>query len=199
MTAGLQIFRSQAIRVIAIWVLVLVASVAYADPVTRFGSSYYYVEGNSALILTGQMEKKGPADLNGRHHIAYTKWSVQWRFRHNMSDGVCKMEKISVMVGVTSIRPRWRDEKKGTPALKERWKQMVEAIDRNEAYHKQEALDAGKRIEEALNNLQPTATCEEMTTTANGVASGILEKHKKASYDYDLSNDYGRKNGVTLM
>lgn len=177
----------------------MVAGSVHAEPVTRFGSSYYYVEGGSALILTGQMENKGPADSTGRHHIAYTKWSVQWRFRHNMHEGVCKMEKVSVLVGVTSIRPRWRDEKKGTPALQQRWKQMIEAIDRNENHHKQEALEAGKQIEDALNNLQPAATCEEMTETANRVASGILEKHKKASYDYDQSNDYGRKNGVTLM
>ena len=197
-------FRVPVIRVIVIWILAIsglavAAGMVYAEPVTRFGSSYYYVNGNSALILTGQMEKKGPADSKGQHHIAYTKWSVQWRFRHNMSDGVCKMEKVLVMVGVTSIKPRWRDEKKGTPALRERWKQMIEAINRNEAYHKKEALEAGKRIEEALYNLQPTATCEEMTAAANGVASGILEKHKKASYDYDVSNDYGNKNGVTLM
>ena len=175
------------------------AGIAHAEPVTRIGSSYYYVEGGSALILTGQMENKGPADSSGRHHIAYTKWSVQWRFRHNMNDGVCKMEKVSVLVGVTSIRPRWRDEKKGTAALQERWKQMNEANDRNEPHHKQEALEAGKQIEDALNNLQPAATCEEMTDAANKVASSILEKHKKASYDYDQSNDYGRKNGVTLM
>jgi predicted secreted Zn-dependent protease len=177
----------------------MAVGMAHAEPVTRIGSSYYYVEGGSALVLTAQMENKGPADPNGRHHIAYTKWSVQWRFRHNMSDGVCKMEKVSVLVGVTSIRPRWRDEKKGTAALRERWKQMDEAIDRNEAHHKQEALDAGKQIEDALNNLQPTATCEELTDLANKVASGILEQHKKASYEYDHSNDYGRKNGVTLM
>lgn len=194
MTAGLH-----TLRVLAILVFVMAAGTAYAEPITRIGSSYYYVEGSSALILTGQMEKKGPADASGQHHIAYTNWSVQWRFRHNMSDGVCKMEKVSVMVGLTSIRPRWRDKKKGTPALKERWKQMIEAIDRNEAYHKQEAIEAGKQIEDALNNLQPTATCEKMTETANKVASGILEKHKKASYDYDKSNDYGRKNGVSLM
>jgi predicted secreted Zn-dependent protease len=177
----------------------MAAGIGYAEPITRFGSSYYYVEGSSALVLTAQMENKGPADSDGRHHIAYTKWSVQWRFRHNMSDGVCKMEKVSVLVGVTAVRPRWRDEKKGAASLKKRWKQMIEAIDRNEAHHKQEALEAGKQIEDALNTLQPTKTCEELTDTANRVASGILEKHKKASYEYDKSIDYGRKNGVTLM
>jgi len=185
--------------VLAIWVLVMVAGVAHAEPTARIGQSYYYIEGSSALVLTAQMDNKGPADADGRHHPAYTKWSVHWRFRHNMHDGVCKMEKVSVLVGVTAIRPRWRDEKKGAAALQERWNRMIEAIDRNEAYHKQQAMEAGRQIEDALYNLKPTQTCEELTELANETAANILETHKRASYDYDQSTDYGRKNGVGLI
>jgi predicted secreted Zn-dependent protease len=116
-----------------------------------------------------------------------------------MDGGVCRMEKVSVLVGVTTIRPRWRNEKDGAAALQERWKKMIAAIDQNEAFHKQQATDAGKEIDAALANLEPTDTCEQLTVAANTTASRILEKHKKASYDYDKSIDYGRKNGVSLI
>ena len=91
--------------------LVLLAAcslTARGEPASRIGASYYYIEGASALVLTAQMDNKGPTSPDGRHHPALTKWDVQWRFRHNMLDGVCQMEKVSVMVGVTpSGRETW--------------------------------------------------------------------------------------------
>lgn len=187
------------LRAVATWLLVMVAGIANAEPTTRIGASYYYVEGTSALVLTAQMDKNGPADADGRHHPAHTKWSVHWRFRHNMYDGVCRMEKVSVLVGITAVRPRWRDEAQGSAALQERWNKMLEAIVRNEAYHKQQAMEAGRQIEDALNKLEPTHSCEAMTELANKTATDILETHKRTSYEYDQSTDYGRKNGVSLI
>lgn len=184
--------------------LCLLGCVAYAgasqaEPTSRIGASYYYIEGSSALVLIAQMDKKGPIGVDGRNHPARTKWDVQWRFRHNMHDGVCKMEKVSVVVGMTTIRPRWREEAEGPPSLKKRWKQLIEAVDRNESYHKQQALGAGNKIEQVLTALAPKKTCEALTEAANSVATEILGTHQSESRDYDLRTDYGRKNGVSLI
>jgi len=179
--------------------LISLAGTVHAEPTTRIGASYYYVDGGSALVLTGQMDAKGPEGADGRHHPAQTRWDVQWRFRHNMQGDVCKMEKVLVMVGVTSIRPRWRDEKDGAPALRQRWQKLVQAVDRYDDYHKQQALAAGQEIERAINELSPEKTCEALTDAANQGASKILEKYKSKSRAYDERTDYGRKNGVSLM
>ncbi|UCH46489.1 MAG: DUF922 domain-containing protein [Betaproteobacteria bacterium] len=179
--------------------LAIVAGAAYGEPSTRIGASYYYIDGTSALILTAQMDSNGPTGDDGRHHPALTKWDVQWRFRHNMDGDVCKMEKVAVLVGVTAIRPRWRGEEEGAAALRERWKSLIAAIDRNEAYHKQQALEAGRKIENALNDIEPIETCEALTEAANDLASSILAEHKRASREYDETTDYGRKNGVSLI
>lgn len=189
MKAGLIIFSALAVA----------AGAAWADPATRIGASYYYIDGGSALVLTAQMDKDGPTGDDGRHHPALTKWDVQWRYRHNMHGDVCKMEKVGVMIGVTTIRPRWRDEEQGAAALRERWKSMIEAIDRYEAYHKQQAIDAGRKIDDALNNMAPTENCEALTEAANELADSILAEHKRASQEYNETTDYGRKNGVSLI
>ena len=157
--------------IISLWVLAISASVVQAEPTTRIGASYYYIEGGSALVLTAQMDSKGPTGPDGRHHPAHTKWDVQWRFRHNMHGEVCEMEKISVMVGVTSVRPRWRDEKTAPASLRQRWQRLVEAVDRNEAFHKQQALEAGNKIEQTLNSLEPTETCEALTESFKSSAT----------------------------
>ena len=170
-----------------------------AEPVSRFGASYYYIEGGSALVLIAQMDKKGPVGVDGRNHPARTKWDVQWRYRHNMHGGVCKMEKVSVMIGMTTVRPRWREEAQGPASLKKRWAQLIEAVDRNESYHKQQALEAGRQIEQMLNALTPEKTCDALTETANSAATDILGSHQSESRDYDLRTDYGRKTGVSLI
>jgi predicted secreted Zn-dependent protease len=100
---------------------------------------------------------------------------------------------------VTAIRPRWRDEKQGSAALRERWKGLVAAIDRYQAEHKQQALAAGREIEDAINNLEPTKSCEALTEAANEAAAAILERHKQASREYDERTNYGRNNGVSLI
>jgi predicted secreted Zn-dependent protease len=175
------------------------AGAAQAEPLSQIGISYYFIEGGSALILTAQMDQKGPIGVDGRNHPARTKWDAQWRFRHNMHDGVCKMEKVSVMVGMTMKRPRWRKEEQGSASLRKRWKQLIEAVDRNEEFHKRQALEAGNEIETVLNALAPEKTCEALTEAANSVATEILGTHQSASRDYDLRTNYGRKNGVSLI
>ncbi len=172
---------------------------AQAEPTTRTGASYYYIEGGSALVLSAQMDNKGPLGVDGRKHPARTKWQVQWRFRHNMHGDVCKMEKVSVMIGMTTIRPRWRNEAQGPASLRKRWKQLLEAVDRNVSYHKQRALEAGNKIENVLKALAPKKSCAELTEAANAVASEILATQQNESREFDLRTDYGRKNGVSLI
>jgi len=180
-------------------VIAICMAPAQAEPLSRIGASYYYIDGASALVLMAQMDKKGPVGVDGRNHPARTKWDVQWRFRHNMRDGVCKMEKVAVVVGITSVRPRWRGEEQGPDSLRARWAQLVEAVKRDEEFHKREALAAANEIEQALNALDPSETCDELTDEANRVATEILGAHQSVSRDYDLRTDYGRKNGVSLI
>ena len=56
------------VRFHLIWILAVLTGVAHGEPTTRIGASYYYVEGGSALVLTAQMDSKGPTGADGRHH-----------------------------------------------------------------------------------------------------------------------------------
>ena len=53
--------------------IVACAGAAQAEPAARMGASYYYIEGGSALVLTAQMDNKGPIGVDGRKHPARTK------------------------------------------------------------------------------------------------------------------------------
>jgi predicted secreted Zn-dependent protease len=185
-------------RSLAFLVLFL-AGPLHGEPLTRQQTSYYYIEGRSALLLTEQMNQKGPVGTDGERHPARTKWEVQWKFRHNMHEGVCKMEDVAVAVGVNTIQPRWREEKTGPAELRRRWQNLMQAVERNRAFHKQQAVHAGQEIELALRELPPAKNCEELTTQANETASKLLEKYKTASDEHDRKTAYGRKDGASLI
>lgn len=177
----------------------LLAGPLHGDPLTRQQTSYYYIEGRSALLLTEQMNQKGPVGADGERHPARTRWEVQWKFRHNMHEGACKMEEVAVAVGLNTIRPRWREEKTGPAELRRRWQQLLQAVERNQAFHKQQAVRAGQEIEQALKKMQPEKNCEELTARANEAASKLLEKYRTASDEHDRRTAYGRKDGASLI
>lgn len=180
-------------------VLVTAATTAAAEPLLRINTSYYYIEGASALVLTERIKQKGPTGVDGKLYPSRTKWDVQWRFRHNLHDGLCKLEDVAIAVGVTTIRPRWRGESKGAQSLKMRWKQLNAALDRNQQFHTRQAKRAGAEIETAILNLNPTKTCEVFTGLADDIASKILKKYQAASDAHDRRTEYGLKDGANLI
>ncbi|MEX0959883.1 MAG: DUF922 domain-containing protein [Burkholderiales bacterium] len=179
--------------------LAVLAAPSAAEPLVRMSTSYYYIEGGSALILTEQIRKKGPVGIDGKRHASRTRWNVQWKFRHNVRDDKCQMDDATVAVGINATRPRWRGEKTGPASLKRRWKQMIEAIERGEEHHKQQATLAGNQILAALEAMPPARNCQVLIETANRTANGILEKYQAASEAYDRRTEHGRKDGASLI
>jgi predicted secreted Zn-dependent protease len=177
----------------------LAAVSAAAEPLVRMNTSYYYIDGASALLLTEQINQKGPEGADGSRFPTRTRWEAQWRFRHNMHDGVCKMEDVAVAVGVTTLRPRWRGEAKGARSLQERWKQFSAAVDRNQQFHTTQAKRAGAEIEKALLGLAPAKSCDGYSALADAAASKILKKYQAVSEEHDRRTEHGRKDGASLI
>lgn len=186
-------------RLCLIAMLALTAAPAAGEPLVRMGTSYYYIDGGSALVLMEQINQKGPAGADGGRYPTRTKWDVQWRFRHNMHDGVCKMEEVAVAVGVTTIRPRWRSEAKGAESLQARWKKLNAAVDRNQQFQTKQARQAGEEIEQAIKTLAPAKTCDALTQVANQTAEDILKKYRALGDEYDRRTQYGRTDGASLI
>lgn len=180
-------------------IVLVVASTARAEPLVHRQVNFYYIEGNSAVLLTEQIGKMGPEGEDGARRAARTKWHVHWKFRHGLQDKACRIEEVVVTVGLTTMRPRWRGERNAPSALRARWSRLVAAVDRNESHHTDLATRAGREIEAALTNIQPAADCDALTETANKAASAILAKHRKASDEHDRVTDYGRTYGASLI
>lgn len=191
--------KKSGILVTTLAILGLLAAPVAAEPLVRMSTSYYYIEGASALILTEQINQKGPVGIDGRRHPSRTKWHVQWKFRHNVRDGMCAMDDATVAVGINNTRPRWRGENTGPASLQRRWTHLIAAVERSEEFHKQQATLAGNEILAALKALPAARNCQTLIETANRTANEIMNKYLAVSEAHDHRTEHGRRDGAALI
>lgn len=171
-----------------------------AEPVTRVHTSYYYIDGSSATVLTAQINQAGPKDVDGNHHAGKTRWDVQWKFNHHQEGESCGIKDVTVAVGIAQIMPKWRgQDKPGGATLKARWQKFLAAQKRHEEGHKEHGIKAGGEIEKALLAIKPASNCEDLDKVANAAGEQVTEKYRKQDADYDRRTDHGRKQGATLL
>ena len=175
------------------------AAPAGAEPVSRIHTSYYYVEGGSATVISAQLEKSGPLAEDGRRYPAKTRWDVQWKYDHHQEGVTCGVKDVTVAVGVAQNLPRWRGEDRAAGALSARWRKFSEAVKRHEDGHKQNGLGAAAEIEGALQALKPASNCEDLDKAARAVGDRIIEKYRERDAEYDRKTDHGRNQGAKLL
>ena len=177
----------------------LTAGAAAAEPLSRVHTSYYYVDGKSATVISAQMDKNGPTAEDGKRYPAKTRWDVQWKINHDQQGVTCGVKEVAVAVGIAQNLPKWRGEDNGASTLSGRWKKFAEAVKRHEDGHKEHGIKAAAEIESALQGLKPASNCEDLDKAANAAGEKVIEKYRKLDADYDRTTDHGRKQGAKLL
>ena len=172
---------------------------AVAAPAVHVGASSYSIKGKSALVLSAEIRKKGPVGEDGRRHPAKTKWDLQWKINYAEMEKQCSVESIGIIIGITHIRPIWRDLEAGSQSLVERWKLFQVALEKVEKFHTDLAVSAGHEIELAALSLEPQSTCEELEPLIENLVQDTKIKYQLQKTDYETQTDFGRKVGLSLM
>ena len=170
-----------------------------AEPLVRMHTSYYYVDGLSAMALAAQIDQLGPSGADGIRYAGKTKWDVQWKFTHEQRGVSCHIKEVAVAIGIAQVLPRWRGEAKGAVALRTRWRQFRDALKRHEDRHADHGLAAGRGIEAVLLATKPASNCEEIALAANASAHALVKKYRKLDEAYDRETEHGRNQGATLL
>jgi predicted secreted Zn-dependent protease len=163
------------------------------------GASSYSVSGQSALILSAEMESKGPVADDGLRHPAKTKWDLQWRFQQKESNVGCAIDSIGISLGITHTKPIWRDKNQASQLLLERWTLFENALTQIQEYHVDLALQAATEIEARALKVTPQKSCEELEVMIGAIVHNVKEKYRKLKADYEISTNYGRRAGLSLM
>jgi predicted secreted Zn-dependent protease len=177
----------------------LLAGAVTAEPLVRLHTSYYYIDGPSATVLSAQLNKNGPVGTDGNRHPARTRWDIKWKLQPAQHGTTCAMDAVAVVIGIAQTLPKWRGEDKGPASLKARWGKFIESLQRHEQVHKQHGMQAGRDIEAALRAVEPSSNCEALESRADQAAQEIVSKYQKLDEAYDRETAYGRTEGGTLL
>lgn len=176
-----------------------IANLAFSAPQTHIGASSYSISGQSSLILSAEMDAKGPLGDDGRRHPAKTKWDLQWRFKQKEVNAQCVVDSVQVSLGITHTKPVWRDKSEASKTLIDRWEAFEGALKVIQKHQVDLAMMAASEVEEAVLGMTPQKTCEELETMVSAIVRNLKEKYRALKADYESSTNYGRRVGLSLM
>ena len=84
----------------------LLPAPALAEPETRINNIYYVVDGKTAEDIWVDIIAKSPVKENGKQHIAYTRWKVNWQFWWFDHGSSCDISKVTTKLDITYTLPR---------------------------------------------------------------------------------------------
>ena len=176
-----------------------IVNLAFSAPLVHIGASSYSILGQSSLILSAEMDAKGPLGEDGKIHPAKTKWDLQWRFKQKEVNARCAVDSVQVSLGITHTKPVWRDKSEASQSLTDRWDAFENALRKIQKQHVDLAMEAAKEIEESVLSVTPQKTCEELETMVGAIVRNVKEKYRTLKADYESSTNYGRRVGLSLM
>ena len=184
-----------------VWLLLalLLVKPVHADSPLRKSTNYYFVAGNSALILMQQFSKKGPVGRDGRNYIYRAQWDVQWKIKFLERHQSCRPKEVSVTVGMNATYPKWRNFSNASNKLKMRWEKMFIAIKKHEKFHEQRAVLAAEKIKNTILAFDREDTCRLVEQKATNIGRKIMSTYQKMSEAYDIETQYGQSIGITLL
>lgn len=178
--------------------LLLAPITVAAAPVININNIYYNVSGETAEDIWTDIMKKSPVMQNGKQHVAYTRWYVNWSFWWVDKVESCEISGVSVSLDITYTLPKLTQNTSMTDALSNHWQNYYSALYRHEQGHKDFGVKAAEQIETELAAMAARPDCSQLEREANAAANRILDKFRQIEIRYDQSTNHGLSTGAVF-
>jgi predicted secreted Zn-dependent protease len=169
---------------------------ALAEVVENLETETYDVPAVPGRTVRQLINQHTPIDRDGRRFHGYTKWWVDWRWRHRESrDGRCTITSVKVNLKGHILLPRILNGTSSQNAVFERY---LAALKEHEEGHYQFGLEAARSIDRALLELPSYPSCKELSAEANATARALLRDQMEKEKQYDRDTRHGATQGVVL-
>lgn len=178
--------------------LILLPSMAAAQPEIRLNKVFYKVAGHTMEDLWADVMLKTPVEQNGRKFAAFTRWHVSWRFWWQYDGKACDISKVETKLDVTYTLPQI-DRSSGMPdGVIDRWEQYYSALFEHEQGHKDFGARASSEIAEKISQMGPRENCSLLETDANEIGKQVIERYTALEKEYDRSTNHGMNTGAVF-
>lgn len=150
---------------------------------------FYEISGSTEDELREQMSALGPAEDDGTHFDAYTRWRIGWNWP-GYGENVCTLSEAVVTYEVTVTFPHWVPPADASPELLAKWSDYITALAGHEKGHVDNVVDNYTVLEKAVKD----ATC----TSADDAAQAVIEVIRQNDLDYDAETGHGATQGAVF-
>jgi len=171
---------------------------ARAAPELRLNNVFYTVTGDTVKALWANVLARTPVAQNGKKHVAYTRWQVNWRFWWQHNGENCDISKVNTQLDVTYTLPKLESETTTPHDVTERWNRYYAALFEHEQGHKNLGLQAAQEIEQQISNMGARADCTQLEHDANRIARDVIEHYIDIEKEYDRTTNHGLNTGVVF-
>ena len=178
--------------------LVIIPVTVAARPDISINNIYYTVSGETAWDIWTDIMKQSPVRQNGKTHVAYTKWHVDWKFWWFDKGETCEINKVSTSLDITYTLPRLEQSATIPDSLLNRWQSYYSALLRHEQGHKNLGIKAAEEIEREIAAMGARPDCEQLERDANDTGNRIIKKYSKIEKQYDQSTNHGLNTGAVF-
>ena len=181
-----------------ILLLFLLPAVSLATTENRINNVYYTVSGDTVEELWADVLAKTPVEHNGKQHVAYTRWQINWRFWWQNNGERCDISKVKTRRDVTYTLPRLKSTATTPETVTRRWDRYYSALFAHEQGHKDLGEQAANEITRKILAMGPRDDCTQLEHDANQIARNVIDRYSQIEKAYDRFTNHGLNTGAVF-
>jgi predicted secreted Zn-dependent protease len=165
--------------------------------------STYNIYGDTTAEVNSQMYTCTPVHSTGTggsagNYAASTAITLAWNISYNENpDGLCILISANVISHINQVFPNWVATSGSPASLSVQWQNYITKLHSYEAGHKSLDEQEGSSVYNDLVSM-PAISCDTINQAAQAIFSQDTAKYNAANSAYDISNQFGLKEDVSL-
>lgn len=196
------IIRYETMRKLAFIIIYFAAfnGKVFAIPTVYTTQTFYKILGTTEQDLRNQLNKLGPF-FSDKRYDAKTTWQINWNYKwhyDNPSKNPCYLTEVKVTANIVTVLPEWEDKEHGSAESQLKWENYLTHLSQHEEGHANNGKEVATEIENALLAIPPMLSCEQLQSTIENTAQGIVKQHNIWDINYDATTKHGKTQGATF-
>lgn len=160
---------------------------------------YYDIQGSTEQELRRQLNTTRAAAGMEPEFDAYTKWTVNWKYKSSLTESSASISDAQVTVRVETVLPRWVNSSAAPPDLKEKWGRYITRLKEHEQGHRDTGVRAAQLIRDALLKTSISRPdSARLRNRVDGITTDIVRKCRRLDTSYDALTQHGVTQGAVF-
>lgn len=170
----------------------VVFTAAFSKPLVYTEYVFYDIYPTNKHQLEKSMDSFSPLVNNKSIRHGSLNWKIDYRYKRERKQGICKISVVKTKVKVKYIVPKIPKDFKASNGVKSAFNRYYEILIKTLDENKENATRAAMELERELVKIRPKNNdCEQIKIDAKMAASTIINKYKKKNKDFEIKTYEG--------